>query len=366
MTTDSSGYFDVIIIGGGPAGTAAAIKFLEKGFRTAIIERSSYDLRRIGETLPPSIRNPLTKLGLWKSFLADDHIESFAILSAWGTPEAYERQHIFDPYGTGWHVDRARFDRMLVRAANKLGATIYTQSRITHVARIETRGWIIAIQKYNRTYFLEGTFLIDATGRSSALYSNIPRSFQVADHLIGIVKFISQVAEPYTLVESVSSGWWYSAPLPNDQLVVVHMTDADLLAASPDGPDAYWHRQLVQAPLTCTRIGLDTPLTPCKIISAASLIRRPTFGTDWLAAGDASIAFDPLSGQGVYNALTGGMLAAETIIAHFDGNNHSFIDYSDWIKNEFSNYMDKRSEFYKKEQRWYQHPFWRRRQVRRT
>ena len=139
--------FDVVIIGGGPAGASAAITLAEKGFRIAIVERSSYNTRRIGETLPPSIRHPLSRLGLWQNFLEDKHLESFAIRSSWSISEAYERNHIFDPYGSGWHVDRAKFDIMLMIAAKEIGADIFTQSNITHISHEEGQGWRIIIVK---------------------------------------------------------------------------------------------------------------------------------------------------------------------------------------------------------------------------
>jgi flavin-dependent dehydrogenase len=353
--------FDVVVIGGGPAGAAGAITLAHRGFRVAIVERSNYSTPRVGETLPPAIRSTLISLGVWQRFLADGHIESIAIRSAWGASEPYESNNICNPYGSGWHVDRTSFDRMLVIAAANAGAVLVAHARIMNLSQDQTSGWKVALLQHDRSRCLHAPFLIDATGQSGAIPTGLPRSFHVVDHLIGVVRFFDRVAEPYVLVEAVANGWWYSAPLPRGRLVVTHMTDADLFAATGYNPHGYWHRFLQEAKLTSTRVGLQIPLTEPKILSAASLIRQPVCGKSWLATGDASITFDPLSGSGVYNALKGGILAGEAVIAHFHGNARSFTEYADWINGQFSNYLQTRSEFYDKEQRWPQSPFWRRR-----
>lgn len=354
--------FDVIIFGGGPAGAAAAITLAGRGIRTVIIERSDYSALRVGETLPPAIRNILTHLGVWRTFLKDGHIESISIRSAWGSAKPFDSDHIYNPYHSGWHIDRARFDRMLATAASNAGAILFTQVHISNLSHDRPSGWQVVILQDKCSRCLQAPFIIDATGQKSAIPMGLFRSYHVVDHLIGIVRFLARLAHPYTLVEAEADGWWYSAPLPGHRLVVAHMTDADLIVGSGYNINDYWNHKLVQAPLTLARTGKQTMSSQSKIVSAASLIRSPVSGTDWLATGDACVAFDPLSGKGIYNALKGGILAAEAIIARFQGNNKAFTEYSDWIKSQFSNYLHMRAAIYSKEQRWCCAPFWRRRQ----
>jgi flavin-dependent dehydrogenase len=354
--------FDVIIIGGGPAGTAAAITLVRRGFRTAIIERSTYSMLRVGETLPPALSSLLMSLDVWDRFIAEDHIKSFAIRSVWGSADPHDSYHIYNPYGPGWHVDRTRFDRMLAIAAADVGALLITQAHVKHLSHDSISGWDVAILQDNRLRCLNAPFLIDGTGQTAAIPTGLRRSFYVVDRLIGIICLFTQVTEPYTLIEAESCGWWYSAPLPHRRLVVVHMTDADLFANAGYSPYEYWRHYLPKAALTSTRIGPQTTLIEPKIVSAASLIRQPVCGIDWLAAGDASIAFDPLTGQGVYNAIKGGILAADAITARFDGSNESFAEYAAWVNGRFSSYLQTRKIYYSKEQRWAQSTFWRRRQ----
>jgi len=73
---------DVLVVGGGPAGTATALALRRYGFNVVVLERSDYKNTRIGETLLPAIREPLVNLGLWELFLSDSHLPSFGIHSA--------------------------------------------------------------------------------------------------------------------------------------------------------------------------------------------------------------------------------------------------------------------------------------------
>lgn len=92
---------DVAIIGGGPAGTAAAIALARSGSSVVVLERSRYDRIRVGEILPPAVRLPLSALGVWDRFLGDRCVPSPGIVSAWGSPRLRGNDFVLDPYGSG-------------------------------------------------------------------------------------------------------------------------------------------------------------------------------------------------------------------------------------------------------------------------
>ena len=162
----------------------------------------------------PAIRNILTHLGVWRTFLKDGHIESISIRSAWGSAKPFDSDHIYNPYHSGWHIDRARFDRMLATAASNAGAILFTQVHISNLSHDRPSGWQVVILQDKCSRCLQAPFIIDATGQKSAIPMGLFRSYHVVDHLIGIVRFFTRLAHPYTLVEAEADGWWYSAPLP--------------------------------------------------------------------------------------------------------------------------------------------------------
>src|SRR5215510_13158227 len=132
---------DVVVLGGGPAGAAAAITLTRAGRSVVVIEKSQYAQPRIGETLPPAARPRLVELAVWEPFLAAGHLPSPGVLSVWGEDELYETHFIFNPYGQGWHLDRQRFDTMLAQAARQAGARLCCDAQVISCLPLAGDGW---------------------------------------------------------------------------------------------------------------------------------------------------------------------------------------------------------------------------------
>src|SRR5262249_36638706 len=137
--------FDVLAAGAGPAGSAAALDLSRRGLSVALIEQDRYETRRVGETLPPMIRQQLTGLGIWERFLECGPLESYAIRPAWETSTPRHQDFIQNPYGCGWHVDRARFDAMLAHAAAEAGAELFLGARVSSCSKGADGRWVLEL-----------------------------------------------------------------------------------------------------------------------------------------------------------------------------------------------------------------------------
>jgi len=355
---------DVAVLGGGPAGTATALALSRKRYSVVVIEQSDYRNVRTGEMLPPAARPLLLSLGVWDRFLAEGHLPSFGIRSAWGQPHLYHNDFIFNPHGSGWHVDRARFDAMLARAAEDAGARV---CRSTPLVSFEESGkhWRLEIASPD-SCILRTRLAVDATGRRAWLAHRQGAKRINHDHLVGVVSSLSPDSHcrdsgRYTLLESAEDGWWYSAFLPNSDVVTAYMTDADLYARGSRVGTNYWRQKLQHTTHTSRRVsGLVLTSVPVIVAANTSKIDQVA-GDNWLAVGDAAMAFDPLSGQGIFKALDSGIKGADAIHAYFSGRKSSFDAYAGATKKSFEKYMAIRSSYYRHEMRWPESPFWHRR-----
>lgn len=371
---------DAVVLGGGPAGCAAALALARRRCSVVVIERSEYADTRLGETLPPMARKIMAGLGVWDLFLSQEHLPSFGIRSVWGRDEVYDNDFIFNPYGHGWHLDRARFDAMLALAAEAAGAVVYRGANLTSWTPDSAGGWEIEIGRGAERLRYRTRFLVDASGRAASFARKQGAQRTVVDHLIAAASFLSgslsgtlsgslyagappPIPSSSTLVEAVEQGWWYSALLPNTQLVVAYFTDPDLYAKRNGDSATHWWHELQQAAHTEAR-AKDHALSAGPLILAANSSRLdPVAGSNWLAVGDAAMAFDPLSSQGISVGLEFGLRAAESIHAHWQGDDAALTDYANAVDQRFEDYLRSRGRYYGREQRWSHSAFWQRRHI---
>jgi flavin-dependent dehydrogenase len=354
---------DVAVVGGGPAGTAAAITLARTGLRTTLLEASTYEAPRLGEILPPRASEILTRLAvpIQSQAAAGAALPCYGIASAWASTEIDRRSFLFDAHGYGWHLDRRRFDLALAEAARAQGVAVLTGQTVARCARDADGEWRITLPDGAT---LRAAAVIDATGRAARIARLLGGRRRLLDHLIAIaVRYRScHPVETYLLVEAEPDGWWYSAPLPGDELIVVFMTDADLGRRHGLPDRGAWNRRLAATQHTRARVGEFAAVTDPVVTAAVS--QRLEHGEHpgrWLATGDAALAVDPLSSSGIVRALTTGETAGQIMYHCLLGRRQALVDYERWLDNEFAGYTRERQKSYSLVARWPGAPFWRRR-----
>jgi flavin-dependent dehydrogenase len=341
--------FDVAVMGGGPAGAVTALCLSRNGWRVALFECKSFHEVRTGETLPPEINPVLQSLGLWNSFLSQSPLQSPGVISMWGSSVLTEVDFTANAFGCGWHVDRRHFDPMLCEEAARAGTTLFLNRSVRWTR--EAGIW--------RAGKLRSLILVDATGRNR-LPLDDKNNREREDLLLAVVLQISnwsrQPLDLRTCIESTPAGWWYSTLLPDGSGLTMFFTGAEIYRSARISLT----EQLREAPLTRKRLDGGRIKEP-RIVHAPSGRRKKVFDTDWVAVGDSASSYDPLSGRGIFKALSQGKAAAQAIDARLRGNRAAMDLYAAKVQREFEQYARQRRSYYSLEQRWRDQPFWQRR-----
>lgn len=133
------------------------------------------------------------------------------------------------------------------------------------------------------------------------------------------------------------------------------MTDSDLWTPSR------WGELLKMAPLTSERASPIGSWSQVRVVSAATMLRRPVAGPNWIVVGDAACAVDPLSGQGIYKAIETGLRSAAAVARALEEDTSGMVEYESWIVESFHSYLAVRLQFYRSVERWPGSRFWQKR-----
>src|SRR5687767_7744726 len=228
-TLDSGPWtLDVVVIGAGPAGSAAAKMLASFGHRVLLVNRPSTGRHSLAESIPPSANRLLIELGMKNAVEAAGFHPWLGNTVWWGSDEA--RVELFASGDVGYQVERDRFDAVLRDAAAKAGAQIISG---TARALENQRALRTTIEAGGVTTTVEAGVVLDCSGRAGVIARKGYRQLEVSHHTIALAG-VWRATSPWTaalrghtLVASHVDGWAWSVPASEDKRYVTVMVDPE-------------------------------------------------------------------------------------------------------------------------------------------
>jgi flavin-dependent dehydrogenase len=326
MAISPGEHFDVLVVGGGPAGSTIATLLARKGERVLLLEKEHHPRFHIGESLLPmnmplfnelGVADEIARIGMPKygvEFVSPYHDQP----STLDFGQSWDKR-----FGSAYEVRRSEFDHVLLKNAATSGARVIEGCRVTGVEFPEP-GHVIAqtIEDSGREKLFQAKFLVDASGRDTLLANKFSTKTSNKRHHSAAVfgHFTGARRLPGKAVGNISLfwfdyGWFWFIPLLDGTTSVGAVCHADFIKNRGTDVTSFFKSVIAMSPPLSDRLR-DAKLTgPATATGNYSYKSARIFGPNYIMVGDAYSFIDPVFSSGVFLAMQGAFFAADAVTA---------------------------------------------------
>jgi flavin-dependent dehydrogenase len=337
--------YDVIIIGGGPAGSTAAAVLAEHGRRVLVLEKEKFPRYHIGESLMPYCYFPLERIGVLdkikESAFTDKYSVQFVSTNGRVSQPFYFFQHLDHPASTTWQVWRADFDLILLNNAREKGATVLEQTRAKEI--LQEDGRVVGVRAESAEHGmleLRAPMTIDASGRDALAVAR--NGWRVMDEKLkkialwtyykGAARDPGKDEGATTIAYVPEKGWFWYIPLPGDIVGVGIVAEKDYLFRYGRDYDAIFKRELCENMWVKSRVDQGVQCDKYYLTGEFSYRSQHCATNGMVLVGDAFAFLDPVFSSGLFLALWSGEKAGDAV--------HKALETGDTSAAQFTEYGD--------------------------
>ena len=335
--------YDIIVIGGGPAGSTVATLVAEQGRRVLLLERESEPTFKIGESLIPATYWTFKRLGMLEKLRTSHFPQKYSVQFYSRSGKASNPFYFFqtNPHESAvtWQVLRSEFDEMLLDNAKEKGVEIRRGIGVREVLFEGNIATGVVTQHADGTReTLNATVIVDSTGQRSLIGRQL--NLNTTEPNLKMASLFTHyegghrdegIDEGATLIlhTEEKDSWFWSIPLPYNRTSIGVVGELDYLLQNRRDADGKLNTQKIFieelakcAPLQ-QRLEGAKQLFPIQTTKDFSYRASRIAGNNWVLVGDAFGFLDPVYSTGLFLALKSGEMAADIIIEAFDKNDFS-------------------------------------------
>jgi flavin-dependent dehydrogenase len=347
--------YDALIIGAGPAGSAAAAILAEHGHRVLMLEREKFPRYHIGESLLPFTFQPLQRLGLIDKMRASAFVKKYSVQFVSPSGRASQPFYFFNRYdretvAQTWQVLRSEFDQMLLDNARTKGAQVKEETTVLDLLQEGSR--VIgarAQSKGGSPVDYHAPITLDCSGKEA--FSAVRNHWRVKDPFLNKIAVWTYYkgaqrdegidAGATTVAYVPEKGWFWYIPQHNDMISVGVVAEGKYLTR--DGvkaPEAIFKRAVEENQWIKQHLAGGQQTGPYRLTSEYTHHARHCGTEGLLLVGDAFAFLDPVFSSGVMLALKSGTMAGEEThqaIIERDFSAERFTTYGRYIRQGVEN-----------------------------
>ena len=335
--------YDVIVIGGGPGGSAASAVLASKGRRVLVLEKEKFPRYHIGESLLPYTYFPLERMGLIERMKSSRFTKKYSVqfVSSDGRASQpfYFFTHLKHEAACTWQVLRSEFDQMLLDNARDKGAEVREETMVRQLIQdTGTVTGVTAVGKSGETLEFHAPITIDASGRDA--FAVTRNGWKVRDPYLNKIAvwtyYKGALRDPgvdegaTTIAYLPQKGWFWYIPLPDDLVSVGAVAEKTYLYNGTRDPAHIFHREVGNNAWIEQHLAPGRQTGPYRVTGEYSYRSRYCAADGLVLIGDAFAFLDPVFSSGAFLALRSGELAADAVDAALTAGDVSASRFSDY------------------------------------
>jgi flavin-dependent dehydrogenase len=318
---------DVVVIGGGPAGSTVSTLIAQHGYQVSLFERERFPRFHIGESLIPETYWVLKRLDMLPKMQNSRFQKKYSVQFVNAAGKLSAPFYFWDnkPHECSqtWQVVRSEFDKMMLDNAREHGVDVHEGVRVVDVLMTDGRASGVTIQRDGGAREdVAAKVVVDASGQNGLLMNRL--NLRVWDPILnkGAIWTYWKGAyrdsgrdEGATMVIQTANkkGWFWYIPLHDDVVSLGIVGPFDYLFKGRGERDQVYQEEIDRCPSVTERIAKASRITGYFATKDYSYRSKQVSGDGWVLVGDAFGFLDPLYSSGVLLALKSGSLAADAV-----------------------------------------------------